>query len=413
MNIALPKMYKWQQDVFLGLKNNWKDSIHVIKSRRQCGKSILAEFIMLYTSLSNNNYRCYIIEPTFAQADKVMNDLKKMILGKPFLKKVNDLRRQVFFKNGSEIRMFSAEQGVDALQGYTCELLIIDEAAYTDEDIIDTVFPYVNTTKGPILMFSTPKTKSGTFYNYYSMGFSAEDNRIYSYDWAKEDISELLSPIRFEQLRKTMDPLKFRTYYLGEFLDGQSKFFSDFTKCLLVEIPVFYPNQEDIVFGIDWAGSTGGDFTAISIIGKRTKKVYDIVYFNDKDPKATLEEIKKLALKYHPKKITVELNSIGNVYYNLLKDKMKLLKIPVIGFTTTNETKDKIISKLQTAFQNEQIYFFRIPELMDELQEYTLEFSKTGKRVFNASKGHHDDLVMALAIGYNSLNSGEYHIGFA
>jgi hypothetical protein len=64
---------------------------------------------MLYTSLANENYRCYIIEPTFNQADKVMADLKKMIVGKPFVKKFNDLKRQVFFKNGSEIRMFSAE----------------------------------------------------------------------------------------------------------------------------------------------------------------------------------------------------------------------------------------------------------------------------------------------------------------
>jgi hypothetical protein len=60
------------------------------------------------------------------------------------------------FKNGSEIRLFSAEQGSDALQGYTCELLIIDEAAYLNPDVIDAVMPYVNTTKGPIIMFSTP-----------------------------------------------------------------------------------------------------------------------------------------------------------------------------------------------------------------------------------------------------------------
>jgi len=52
--------------------------------------------------------------------------------------------------------LFSAEQGVDALQGYTCELLIIDEAAYLNPDVIDAVMPYVNTTKGPIIMFSTP-----------------------------------------------------------------------------------------------------------------------------------------------------------------------------------------------------------------------------------------------------------------
>lgn len=412
MNIELPKMYKWQQDVFFGLKTKWKDSIHVVKSRRQCGKSILGEIIMLYSCLSSNNYRCYILEPTFAQADKVMNDLKKMVQGKPFIKKINDIRRQIFFKNGSEIRMFSAEQGVDALQGYTCELLIIDEAAYISEDIINSVFPYVNTTRGPILMFSTPQSKSGLFYNYFMMGVSKESNGVYSYDWAKEDISELLSPARLEQMRKTMDPLKFKTFYLGEFLDGESKFFSNFNKCIVDEHIQWFPGIEPVVFGIDWAGSTGGDYTAITILGKQTHKVYSIVYFNDKDPQQTLDEIEKLARKYRPYKVTVETNSIGNVYFGLLKNLLKKQKIPVIGFTTTNESKDKIISKLQVAFQGADIHFFRDPELMDELQEYTMEFSKTGKRVFNASDGHHDDLVMSLAIAFNSLTSGEYKFFF-
>ena len=49
-------------------------------------------------------------------------------------------------------------------------------------------------------------------------------------------------------------------------------------------------------------------------------------------------------------------------------------------------------------------------ELMDELQYYELTYSKTGKRVFNARNGHHDDLIMSLAIGFNSLTSGNYDV---
>jgi len=40
-------------------------------------------------------------------------------------------------------------------------MLIIDEAAYLKEDTIDAIFPYVNATKGAILMFSTPAAKAG------------------------------------------------------------------------------------------------------------------------------------------------------------------------------------------------------------------------------------------------------------
>lgn len=405
MNITLPKMYGWQQKVFFGVKNHWKDSIHVVKSRRQCGKSVLAELIGMFYCIQQKNFRCYIIEPTFNQADKVMNEVWKMCKGQPFYYKKNDIKRQIIFRNDSEIRLFSAEQGVEALQGYTCELLIIDEAAYLSEDIIDAIFPYVNTTKGPIVMFSTPRTKSGQFYNYYSMGIDGDEN-IYSYDWAVEDVSELLSPAKLELYRKTVDPLKFKNYYLGEFLNNESDFFGDFSLCVKNRPTIC---MEPVVFGIDWAGATGGDYTAISIIGL-SGQLYDIKYFNDKDPKQTIAEILRLVAQYNPKKVTVETNSIGNVYFGLLRDELKMRNVPLVGFYTDNISKDKIISKLQVAFQNNKIAIYTDPELMDELQYYELTYSKTGKRVFNAKAGHHDDLIMSLAIGFNSLTSGNYAV---
>lgn len=405
MNITLPKLYQWQSEVFLGVKNHWKDSIHVVKSRRQCGKSILAELIGMFYCIQNKNFRCYIIEPGFQQADKVMNEVWKMCKGQPFFYRKQDIKHQILFKNGSEIRLFSAEQGSNALQGYTCELLIIDEAAYLNPDVIDAVMPYVNTTKGPIIMFSTPQTKSGYFYNYFSMGLAGEHN-VYSYDWVNYDISELLSPDRLEQLRKQMDPLKFKTYYLGEFLNNESDFFGDFSQCVKDKPSIC---MEPVVFGIDWAGSTGGDYTAISIIGL-SGQLYDIKYFNDKDPKQTIAEILRLVVQYKPKKVTVETNSIGNIYFGLLRDELKMRNVPLVGFYTDNNSKDKIISKLQVAFQNNKITIYTDPELMDELQYYELTYSKTGKRVFNAKNGHHDDLIMSLAIGFNSLTSGNYDV---
>lgn len=404
--ITLPKLYQWQADVFIGVKQHWKDSIHVVKSRRQCGKSILAELIGMYYCIQNKNFRCYIISPTFNQADKMLVEIWKMCKGQPFYFKKNDVKRQIIFRNGAEIRLFSAEQGVDALQGYTCELLIIDEAAYLSEDIIDAVMPYVNTTKGPIIMFSTPRTKSGQFYNYYSMGMSQELNNIYGYDWTKYDVSELLSPAKLELYRKTVDRLKFKTYYLGEFLNNESDFFGDFSQCVKDKPNICF---EQVVFGIDWAGATGGDYTAISIIGM-SGQLYDIKYFNDKDPKQTIAEILRLVAQYKPKKVTVETNSIGNIYFGLLRDELKMRNIQLVGFYTDNNSKDKIISKLQIAFQNNKITIYSDYELMDELQYYELTYSKTGKRVFNAKAGHHDDLIMSLAIAYNSLTAGNYAV---
>lgn len=410
MQIELPKLYKWQAEVFLGVQNHFKDSIHVIKSKRQVGKSILAEIISMFYCLQNNNFRVYIIEPSFNQADKILNELHKMCKGKPFYSKTNWIKRQILFKNGAEIRLFSEQQGIAALQGYTCEMLIIDEAAYLKEDTIDAIFPYVNATKGAILMFSTPAAKAGQFYNYFCMGQTAQKNNVYAYDWVKYDTSELLSPTKLELYRKTVDPLKFKTYYLGEFLDNESNFFGNYDKCIIYNKPIFIPGLS-YWFGIDWGSGVGGDWTAISILCKSLSgktQLVDVVYFNDKDPNQTIEEITKLAAKYKPKNITVELNSIGNVYFGLLRDALKNSQIPLNGFTTTNESKDKIISKLQVALQNNTIELWADPELLVELSVYEMVFSKTGKRVMNAKAGYHDDLIMSLAIGLNSITSGVY-----
>ena len=108
--------------------------------------------------------------------------------------------------------------------------------------------------------------------------------------------------------------------------------------------------------------------------------------------------------------MTVETNSIGNIYFGLLRDELKMRGVQLIGFYTDNTSKDKIISKLQIAFQNNKITIYSEYELMDELQYYELTYSKTGKRVFNARNGHHDDLLMSLAIGFNSLTSGNYAV---
>ena len=83
----------------------------------------------------------------------------------------------------------------------------------------------------------------------------------------------------------------------------------------------------------------------------------DIVYFNDLDETQTINKIIELARKWQPRKITVETNSIGAIYYGLLQKQIKAngLKSIVQGFTTTNETKDNIISGLQVHIQNKDI----------------------------------------------------------
>lgn len=109
-----------------------------------------------------------------------------------------------------------------------------------------------------------------------------------------------------------------------------------------------------------------------------------IRYFNDKTPTEQVEYIVELIEKYNPIKITVESNSIGNIYLDMLQGKVKQR---ITKFTTTNDSKNKIIDKLGVALENKEIGILRDEELLTELRMYAAERTRTGKITYNAPSG--------------------------
>lgn len=96
----------------------------------------------------------------------------------------------------------------------------------------------------------------------------------------------------------------------------------------------------------------------------------------------------------------------------MLQNEVKDIKINL--FNTTNNSKNKIIDKLQVALENEYIKLQRDEELLTELRAYKQEITKSGKITYNAPSGYRDDCVIATAICYDSLasNKGNYSVSF-
>ena len=124
--IVLPLLMLWQQDVFDDYKEDKYDT-YVIKARRQCGKSILAIYILIYSALQQ---KCtsVVIEPTIAQSRRVYKQIVDCLEGSGAIKSANAMLLHIQFANGSEILFKSAEQR-EALRGFTITkggLLVID-----------------------------------------------------------------------------------------------------------------------------------------------------------------------------------------------------------------------------------------------------------------------------------------------
>lgn len=403
------KLYPWQLNVVSNLEQHWKGYTHVIKSRRQIGKSTLLQLLLIRTAAERNKTVSISLSPTLDQARKLYRSIKNIIQPTKLYRRHNDLGLSIELRNGSEIYFKSAEQG-SALRGYTVTgIMTIDEAAYIKDDVVYDCLPWVNVSQAPVVVVSTPYHKSGFFYETYMRGFE-NGNKVLSYDWAdpRYDTSALLPPEKLEEYRKSMPLQKFRTEYLGEFMSSEGGVFGDFSAVLNNN----YNKENQLLYmGIDWGSGQGQDSTAIAIFNS-DREMVKLFHFNDKDETQTIDYIVELIKEYRPLKVLCESNSIGTVFYGLLDKAIKAESLPVmlLKFTTTNESKERIINSLIVYIQNKQVQLLDDPELVIEMEMYQMKVTSNGHRVYNAAHNFHDDCVIATMLGIEAITKGTYNI---
>ena len=402
MEIIFPKLHKHQRVVYDAvIGDNGAGDIYVVKSKRQCGKSFLASLILIYFSLNKRDTTSLIVEPTLNQSRRVFKEITKMLEGSNIIKNANQSLLSIDFINGSEIIFKSAEQ-YDAIRGYSVSgILIVDEGAFIVDDVYEILFPVRDAHNSPMLVISTPLFCDGYFYRLFTSTNSK------SYDWCDYDTSMFLSDEKLEQYRNTLSELKFRSEYLGQFITDGGYVFRNITNCVLSDSIV---KGEPVVCGIDWAVGNDGDDTVLSLLDANANAV-DFIRINNMSPVEQIDTIvNKLNTMPSLKKVVVEQNSIGNVYFDMLKHKYSRHSI-ITKFNTTNESKRRIIEQLATAFQNENIHIPNDRELINQLQHYAVE--KTAKGYTYNGQGAHDDYVMSLAMAYDALTTkSNYCVSF-
>ena len=400
------KLYPWQLQVTNELKTHWRGYTHVVKSKRQVGKSIMLESILLQTAINKSKSCSICLSPTLEQARKVFNDVKKVVKPTKLYSKHNDLQLLIMLRNGSTIFFKSAEQK-DGLRGYTVTgIYVVDEAAFISDEVFFETLAWVNVSQAPVVLCSTPKHKTGFFFKYYMLGLSNEPN-IFSYNWSEFDTSALLPAEKLAEYQRNLPQSQFKTEFLGEFLDNEGGVFGDFGKIISNE---YNPNL-NCYMGIDWGTGQGQDETAIAIFNS-DRQMTGLYHFSDKDETATVSYIIELMKQYKPLKCQVETNSIGSVFYGLLDKAIKSAGLPVmlLRFTTTNESKEKLINNFQVAMQNDNVTILDNQTLKIQMDMYEMKVNQNGKRTYNAASGYHDDCIIAMLLGFNCISTGHYSI---
>lgn len=409
INVTLYTPQAYQRAVHDGLSQHWKGSMHFVKSVRQKGKSMMCENILALASLKHGDQRCGFLAPTLRQAKPLFKDIVRKL--KPLIAESNGSDLELTFINGSSISFMSAEQG-DNLRGFTVTergILIIDEAAYISDDVFYAVTPFVNANNAPILCVSTPRFRQGFFYDFYTDGLKGVAN-TYAYDF-NDWPNPYITPERLEMYRKKMPLNLFRADYLGEWMEANSDVFGDFQAVMSNSVTEGTKHTAGLDWGVGKAAGSDSDSTALSIFNEHRQQVR-LFHWNDLNETDTIKAIVNALREYNVRKLVAETNSIGAVYLGLLKKAISQSGLPcvVVEFTTTNDTKRKVIEAFIVEVQNRTCQLLDEAEQKVQLAAYQMERTPTGKVTYNAAKGYHDDIIMADAFALHGMRTAQYAV---
>jgi hypothetical protein len=186
---------------------------------RQSGKSTVGALAAVHTAIYQPASLVLIVAPSQDQSKELFRTAHAIYrsIGKPITSETEN-RLALELESGS--RIISEASSGRTVRGYSnVTLLIIDEAAYTDDELYETTFPMLSRSEGRLMALSTPNGKQGWFYRAWS-----------SDGWEKSLIPATecswMNEAKLAEAREELGPWKFRQELMCEFVDSAEQMFA-------------------------------------------------------------------------------------------------------------------------------------------------------------------------------------------
>lgn len=368
----------------------------VLACGRRFGKTTLAVRLTANSAQKTGLPYAYFA-PTYKMLSDVWREMKYTLHDVTARKWEQEHRLELI--SGGIIDCWSLDNP-DASRGRKYAGITIDEAAQIRglEDAWNAVIrPLLTDYKGWALIQSTPRGRN-FFWHLYQRGLDpmSPDWQSWSYPTTA---NPHIDPSEVDAAQQELPELTFQQEYLAEFLEHEGTVFRKIREAATAERAEKYKGR--FVAGLDWAQQT--DFTVMVVMDKEKRQQVDMLRMNQLDWALQRGRIIAMQEKWQCDKIVVELNAIGSPNFEALQRD----GLPVVGFTTTAQSKPPLIESLVLAFEREQISVLNDPVLIGELEAYERKVNPiTSRSSYSAPEGMHDDTVMALALAWHGLNIG-------
>jgi len=320
---------------------------------RQTGKSLAMAVKAMHYTLLHAGKTVIVVSRTEPQA---MEFFQKGVLDVfdrvPELEKL--VRRQtlkrVDWDNGSRIICIPSKPG--SIRVYTPDIVIIDEAAFVDDEMWTAARPSLVKTRGQLIAITTPYGKRGKAYQMYVSGTAS------AYRVSVEDCpgisGEELETIRTDP---SVTDLEWRQEYLAQFVDEAEQWFPHelVLKCQRVPLVEWHegPRAGWVYYiGVDVARG-GRDETVYCILGVHAgdaERPGDelprvVAYYKHakKSITHTAGRAKELVDLYGARAVGVDAMGVGAGVYDILEED----GYPVLDCAFSGRFKDRVYKRMK------------------------------------------------------------------
>lgn len=394
-----------QAAIFADIVNGY-DLVYILAIGRQFGKTVTLTQVCIWVLCMGWNV-AYIVA-FWSQAKVPFNHLRRLLSQRPDLFRITaspgNMRIECIPTGGS-VDFFSAERP-DSIRGNTYNMVLLDEAGLMRDEIEAVVGPLLAVKEGGKLVIAgTPKGRSNYFARMFERGTLGEDGKAKvsgykSYRFPSYD-SPYVKRAYIENMRAELPVELFEQEINARFLDAAGAVFGNIADAF--QAVHFAEPSGPLFAGVDIANEV--DYTVLTILDVNGACVY-FGRWNKCGYDETVKRIADTVNLYKNIHILIEKNGPGkDVAYRVYDKTDHQIDL----FTTDNERKAKAVRYLRTRLERGLLSFpaKQCAHLRSELADFTYKQTPSGKTVYGASPGGHDDCVMSLALACWLLK--QYH----
>ena len=388
LKIVSPKLTSYQKDIL-----DSDERFTITEAATKCGKTF-SHIYWLFREAHKGKlgWNYWWVAPVYGQAEIAFNRMKAKIAGNAYYK-INISKLTITTPIGTVIQFKSAENP-DNLYGEDVYAAVFDEFTRAREEAWHALRSTLTATKAKCKLIGNAKGKKNWGYKLGAKARAGEKGykyfRVTAYDAAKEGIIDFEE---IEQAKRDLPEIVFKELYLAEpNEDGANPFgLTHIRNCIKKPIGTPKVHGIDLAKSFDWAVNIGIDENGGCHLIDRWQS----------DWGATKEKIK---LSLGTKPALIDSTGVGDP----IVEELEIFNRNIEGFKFSSGSKQQIMEGLASAIQQGKIHFDN-PILIEELESFEFEYTRTGVR-YSAPPGSHDDTVCALALAWHKYNDKLSHI---